>query len=72
MYQYFISGTFPIVDNDQENEIAKDDSDACLMEDKNLLRVLSDIQEVTEEASSTVVYKEGSSSDSTKSSIGII
>ena len=42
------------------------------MEDKNLLRVLSDIQEVTEEASSTVVYKEGSSSDSTKSSIGII
>lgn len=68
----FFSGKFPIIDNDQEDETAKDDSDACPMEDKNLLRVLSDIQEVTEETSSTVVPKEVSSSDSTKSSMGMI
>ena len=52
-------------DSDQKNTINEDIQKECLKVEGNVLQVLSDIQEVTEEFSSTVLVRDDRSSEST-------
>ena len=54
-----------IIDSDQKNTTDKDTQNDCLKVEGNVLQVLSDIQEVTEEFSSTLLVRDDGSSEST-------
>ena len=54
-----------INDSNQKNSIDKDIEKDGLKVDGNILQVLSDIQEVTEEFSSTLLVRDDGSSEST-------
>ena len=63
-------GPCTIVDTNDKNAGNIDNPKIELSVDGNVLQVLSDIQEVTEECTSTLIAKEVSSDESTESKIG--